>query len=154
MITITIKNCNVCEISGPAKFTNKLYEAFRIKLDLRPVFQVDDGLCRFVGTHQDMTQQKLLEARLREAELRNQFRYQWENPGYEFSLGGVKSLFAKGAYTADLDWAGAVAPDVDSNALLSPASGPLDRRTPRPCPPSRRPLTCPNTTASPPRCCC
>lgn len=31
MITITIKNCNVCEISGPAKFTNKLYEAFRIK---------------------------------------------------------------------------------------------------------------------------
>ena len=49
---------------------------------------------------------------------------------------------------------GAVAPDVDSNALLSPASGPLDRRTPRPCPPSRRPLTCPNTTANPPRCCC
>ena len=31
MITITIKNCNVCEISGPAKFTNKLYEMFRIK---------------------------------------------------------------------------------------------------------------------------
>lgn len=31
MVTITIKNCNTCEISGPAKFTNKLYEAFRIK---------------------------------------------------------------------------------------------------------------------------
>ena len=31
MITITIKNCNVCELSGPAKFTNKLYEMFRIK---------------------------------------------------------------------------------------------------------------------------
>lgn len=31
MITITIKNCNVCELSGPAKFTNKLYEIFRIK---------------------------------------------------------------------------------------------------------------------------
>ncbi len=33
------------------------------------VFRAPDGrLCRFVGTHQDMTQQKLLEARLREAE--------------------------------------------------------------------------------------
>ena len=48
----------------------------------------------------------------REAELRNQYRYQDGNPGYEFSLGGVKSLFAKGTYTADLDWAGAVAPDL------------------------------------------
>ena len=33
--------------------------------------------------------------RKREAELRNQYRYQDGNPGYEFSLGGVKSLFAK-----------------------------------------------------------
>lgn len=24
MITITIKNCNVCELSGPAKFTNQV----------------------------------------------------------------------------------------------------------------------------------
>lgn len=31
MITITIKNCNVCELSGPAKFTNQLYNIFRIK---------------------------------------------------------------------------------------------------------------------------
>ena len=31
MITITIKNCNVCELSGPAKFTNRLYNIFRIK---------------------------------------------------------------------------------------------------------------------------
>lgn len=46
--------------------------------------------------------------RKREAELRNQYRYQDGNPGYEFSLGGVKSLFAKGTYNADLDWTGAV----------------------------------------------
>lgn len=44
--------------------------------------------------------------RKRERELRNQIRYQDGNPGYEFSIGGVKSLFAKGAYTEDLDWAG------------------------------------------------
>jgi hypothetical protein len=50
--------------------------------------------------------------RKREAELRNQYRFQQEHPAYEFSLGGVKSLFAKGTYTADLDWAGAVEPDV------------------------------------------
>lgn len=31
MLTITIKNCNVCELSGPAKFTNRLYNIFRIK---------------------------------------------------------------------------------------------------------------------------
>ena len=31
MITITIKNCNICELSGPAKFTNRLYNIFRIK---------------------------------------------------------------------------------------------------------------------------
>lgn len=31
MLTITIKNCNVCELSGPAKFTNRLYNTFRIK---------------------------------------------------------------------------------------------------------------------------
>lgn len=61
--------------------------------------------------------------RLREAELRNQYRYQWENPGYEFSLGGVKSLFAKGTYTADLDWAGAVAPDVEDEPTAQAEEG-------------------------------
>lgn len=42
----------------------------------------------------------------REREMRNQYRYQDDNPGYSFSLGGVKSLFAKGISTADLDWTG------------------------------------------------
>lgn len=31
MITIRIINCNFCELEGPLKYTNKLYEAFRIK---------------------------------------------------------------------------------------------------------------------------
>lgn len=61
--------------------------------------------------------------RLREAELRNQYRYQHENPSYEFSLGGVKSLFAKGTYTADLDWAGAVAPDVEDEPTAEAEGG-------------------------------
>lgn len=41
--------------------------------------------------------------RKRERELRNQYRYQDGSVTYEFSLGGIKSLFAKGAYNADLD---------------------------------------------------
>lgn len=54
--------------------------------------------------------------RKREAELRNQYRYQDGNPGYEFSLGGVKSLFARGVYNADLDWAGTVECDPEEAA--------------------------------------
>jgi hypothetical protein len=61
--------------------------------------------------------------RKREAELRNQYRFQQEHPAYEFSLGGVKSLFAKGTYTADLDWAGAVAPDVEDEPTAQAEEG-------------------------------
>ena len=31
MITIIIKNCNICEIQGPAKYLLKLFEAFKVK---------------------------------------------------------------------------------------------------------------------------
>lgn len=31
MITITVKNGNICEISGPLAITHKLYKEFRIK---------------------------------------------------------------------------------------------------------------------------
>lgn len=48
----------------------------------------------------------------RERELRNQYRYQDGNVAYEFSLGAIKSLFAKGTYTADLDQ-GEFIPDED-----------------------------------------
>lgn len=61
--------------------------------------------------------------RKRENELRNQYRFQQEHPAYEFSLGGVKSLFAKGTYTADLDWAGAVAPDVEDEPTAEAEGG-------------------------------
>lgn len=61
--------------------------------------------------------------RKREAELRNQYRYQDGNPGYEFSLGGVKSLFAKGAYSADLDWAGTVERGEDDEPAPQPTEG-------------------------------
>lgn len=64
--------------------------------------------------------------RKREAELRNQYRFQQEHPAYEFSLGGVKSLFAKGTYTADLDWAGAVAPDVEDEPSAQAEEGSPD----------------------------
>jgi len=40
----------------------------------------------------------------RERELRNQYRYQDGTVTYEFSIGGVKSLFERGAYTQDLDY--------------------------------------------------
>lgn len=48
--------------------------------------------------------------RKRERELRNQYRYQDGNPAYEFSLGGIKSLYARGTYSADLDL-GEMVPD-------------------------------------------
>lgn len=48
--------------------------------------------------------------RKRERELRNQYRYQDGNAAYEFSLGGIKSLYARGAYSADLDL-GEMVPD-------------------------------------------
>jgi len=53
--------------------------------------------------------------RKRERELRNQIRYQDENPGYEFSIGGIKSLFAKGAYAEDLDWSGVETAEADED---------------------------------------
>lgn len=52
--------------------------------------------------------------RKREIELRNQYRYQDGNVTYEYSVGGVKSLFAKGAYCADLDM-GEYTPDEDED---------------------------------------
>lgn len=61
--------------------------------------------------------------RKREAELRNQYRYQDGNPGYEFSLGGVKSLFAKGTYSADLDWAGTVERGEEDRPSLASEEG-------------------------------
>ena len=44
--------------------------------------------------------------RKRERELRNQYRFQDGHPAYEFSLGGIKSLFDRSISTGDLDWAG------------------------------------------------
>lgn len=41
--------------------------------------------------------------RKRELELRNQYRYQDGNVTYEYSVGGIKSLFERGSYCADLD---------------------------------------------------
>lgn len=41
--------------------------------------------------------------RKREKELRNQYRYQDGSVTYEFSIGGIKSLFQKGFHNSDLD---------------------------------------------------
>jgi len=59
----------------------------------------------------------------RERELRNQYRYQDGNPCYEFSLGGIKSLFAKGSYTSDIDWTGTVEDDPEPSVEGDEAEG-------------------------------
>ena len=77
--------------------------------------QILEDAAELIATHAGDSDRYGTE-RKRERELRNQIRYQDGNPGFEFSIGGVRSLLQRGIASGDLDDPG----DYDQHGAETP----------------------------------